>query len=319
MTQLRLTVADRVDVADGVARFELREVDGTDLPAWLPGAHIEVGLGGGLTRQYSLCGDPRDRSTWRIAVLREPGGRGGSLALHDGVVPGDTLVASEPRNHFALEPAGRYLFIAGGIGITPIVPMLARAEAVGAEWTLVYGGRSRSSMAFHEELVVLYGDRVLVRPQDEFGLLDLDQHLADAGEGEGEGLGALVYCCGPAALLDAVALRCASSPGRLRLERFQPEEQQPSVASAPFTVGLAISRLELEVPPDRSILEVAEEAGAPVLYSCQEGVCGSCETRVLEGVPDHRDSVLSDADRDAGETMMICVSRATSERIVLEL
>lgn len=313
MTQLQLTVADRSVVADSVARFELRGVDGVDLPEWLPGAHIDVTVGGGLTRQYSLCGDPRDRSTWRIAVLREPGGRGGSLALHDEVLTGDTLVASEPRNHFELEPTARYLFIAGGIGITPIVPMLARAESAGADWTLVYGGRSRGSMAFHEQLVGLYGDRVLVRPQDEVGLLDLDRHLADAGDD------ALVCCCGPAALLDAVELRCAATPDRLRLERFQPEERSATTASSAFTVTLAVSGLELEVPADRSILAVAEEAGAPVLYSCQEGVCGSCETSILQGVPDHRDSVLSDADRDAGEVMMICVSRALSDHIVLEL
>ncbi|MBA2949380.1 PDR/VanB family oxidoreductase [Streptomyces himalayensis] len=307
--EAELVVDRRESAADGVLALTLRHPLGEELPAWEPGAHIDVLLGPGLERQYSLCGDPADRSVWRIAVLREPDGRGGSAYVHGELGQGDKVRVRGPRNHFALEPAPRYRFIAGGIGITPILPMLAVADAAGAEWTLLYGGRSRGSMAFTDELGA-YGDRVTIAPQDEAGLLDLASVLDDVPEGT------LVYCCGPGALLDAVEERCPG--GLLHIERFQPKEQETGPDTS-FEVELSRSGKTVTVPEGVSVLDAVRSAGVEVLYSCAEGTCGTCETDVLEGTPDHRDSVLSDEEREAGETMMICVSRCRGPRLVLDL
>ncbi|MFF4777983.1 PDR/VanB family oxidoreductase [Microtetraspora fusca] len=313
-TELDVVLARKEIVADGVARLTFRSGDGGPLPSWEPGAHVDLLLAPGLVRQYSLCGDPADATTLRVAVLREPDGRGGSRHVHDRLAEGDTVRVRGPRNHFALVPAERYLFVAGGIGITPIVPMAAAVQAAGADWRLVYGGRTRSSMAFREELCDRYGDRVSVRPQDETGLLDLDALLGEPAPGTA------VYCCGPEPLLAAVERACAHwPPGTLHTERFAPKAGADDGPREAFEVELAVSGLTLAVPPDRSILSVVEEAGVQVLSSCQEGTCGTCETVVLDGTPDHRDSLLTDEERAAGDTMMICVSRARSPRLVLEL
>jgi len=307
--EAELVVDRREFAADGVLALTLRHPLGEELPRWEPGAHVDVVLGPGLERQYSLCGDPADRSAWRIAVLREPDGRGGSAHVHEQLGQGDKVRVRGPRNHFRLESAPRYRFIAGGIGITPILPMLAAAEAAGAEWTLLYGGRTRDSIAFTEELG-RYGDRVTVCPQDETGLLDLASVLDDLPEG------ALVYCCGPGPLLDAVEARC---PGeRLRVERFTPKEQLGG-ENTEFEVELAQSGRTVTVAPDVSVLDAVRGAGVEVLFSCTEGTCGTCETDVLEGTPDHRDSVLSAEEQESGETMMICVSRCLGRRLVLDL
>jgi len=303
-------VVDRRDTAaDGVLALTLRHPLGEQLPRWEPGAHIDVVLGPGLERQYSLCGDPADRTAWRIAVLREPVGRGGSAHVHEQLGQGDKVRVRGPRNHFALRPAPRYRFIAGGIGITPILPMLAAAEAEGAEWTLLYGGRTRESMAFTEELS-RYGDRVTVAPQDETGLLDLPSVLDGVPEGT------LVYCCGPGPLLDAVEERCPA--GLLHVERFTPKEQ-PTAENTEFEVELAQTGTTVTVAPDVSVLDAVRASGVEVLFSCTEGTCGTCETDVLDGTPDHRDSVLTDEEREAGETMMICVSRCRGKKLVLDL
>ncbi|KUN61572.1 ferredoxin [Streptomyces canus] len=303
-------VVDRRDAAaDGVLALTLRHPLGEQLPQWEPGAHIDVVLGPGLERQYSLCGDPADRTAWRIAVLREPVGRGGSAHVHEQLGQGDKVRVRGPRNHFALRPAPAYRFIAGGIGITPILPMLAAAEAEGAEWTLLYGGRTRQSMAFTEELS-RYGDRVTVAPQDETGLLDLASVLDGVPEGT------LVYCCGPGPLLDAVEERCPA--GLLHVERFTPKEQ-PAGENTEFEVELAQTGTTVTVAPDVSVLDAVRASGVEVLFSCTEGTCGTCETDVLDGTPDHRDSVLTDEEREAGETMMICVSRCRGKKLVLDL
>ncbi|MER6208478.1 PDR/VanB family oxidoreductase [Streptomyces sp. NPDC001642] len=307
--EAELVVEEREFAADGVLALTLRHPLGEQLPAWEPGAHIDVLLGPGLERQYSLCGDPADRTSWRIAVLREPDGRGGSAYVHGQLEQGDKVRVRGPRNHFRLEPAPRYRFVAGGIGITPLLPMLAAAEAAGAEWSLLYGGRTRNSIAFTEELE-RYGDRVTVAPQDEAGLLDLSSVLDDVPDGT------LVYCCGPGPLLDAVEARC---PGDvLRVERFQPKVQVVG-ADGEFEVVLEQSGKTLTVPVGVSVLDTVRAAGVEVLFSCTEGTCGTCETDVLDGVPDHRDSVLSEDERAAGETMLICVSRCRGKRLVLDL
>ncbi|MEU0647772.1 PDR/VanB family oxidoreductase [Streptomyces umbrinus] len=310
--EAELVVERRDLAAEGVLALTLRHPLGEELPAWEPGAHIDVVLGPGLERQYSLCGDPADRRSWRVAVLREPDGRGGSAHVHGQLEAGGKVRVRGPRNHFALQPSPRYRFVAGGIGITPILPMLAEAEASGAEWTLLYGGRTRNSMAFVEELSP-YGDKVRIAPQDEAGLLDLAAELGTPQPGT------LVYCCGPGPLLDAVEERCAQWPkGSLHVERFQPKVQETG-ADTEFEVVLERSGRTLTVPADVSVLDTVRSAGVEVLFSCTEGTCGTCETDVLEGAPDHRDSVLTDEERETGETMLICVSRCRGKRLVLDL
>jgi ferredoxin-NADP reductase len=290
---IEVTVKAKDVVADGVVALTL---NGVDLPKWTPGAHIDFEPREGLVRQYSLCGSQGD-PTWRVAVLREPSGRGGSAYVHDTLAVGDRVRVSEPRNTFPLEPAERYLFIAGGIGITPLLPMIADVAASGADWQLRYGGRTAESMAFLPELAA-YGDRVCAKP-DLIDLSDLD--------------GAEVYCCGPEPLLAAVEARC--DPARLHVERFAPKP----VSGAEFEVELAQSGLTLTVPADRSILSTLLDAGVQVLSSCQEGTCGTCETDVLAGTPEHHDSLLTEEERASCETMMICVSRSAGGRLVLDL
>ncbi|MEV4972142.1 PDR/VanB family oxidoreductase [Streptomyces scopuliridis] len=315
--ELSFVVAERAESADDVAVLTLRHPDGEPCPPWRPGAHIDLLLDNGQVRTYSLCGDPGDRLSWRIAVLRVPDGRGGSAYVHGKLHAGTPVRVRGPRNNFALRAAERYLFVAGGIGITPLLPMIAASEAAGAEWRLLYGGRTLSSMAFLDELAQ-YGDAVAVRPQDQYGLLDLDGHLGEPDAGT------LVYCCGPEPLLAAVEERCrAWPPGALQVERFRakaPDARGATAADADtFEVVLSQSGHTLRVPPGKSVLKAAQEAGADVPYSCAEGICGTCETEVLEGDPDHRDSVLSAEERETGETMMICVSRSRGPRLVLDL
>ncbi|GIJ20712.1 PDR/VanB family oxidoreductase [Micromonospora lutea] len=309
---VELVVAGRDEAAAGVAVLRLCRPGGGDLPAWTPGAHLDLELGPGLVRQYSLCGDPADRGTLRIAVQLEPEGRGGSRHVHERLIPGATVRVRGPRNNFPLVAAARYLFVAGGIGITPIGPMVAAADAAGADWRLVYGGRSRATMAFADTLRAKYGDRVTLHPQDETGLLDLDALLARPADG-------LVYCCGPESLIAAVEQRCRTWPaGTLHVERFTPLAPVDGADTA-VEVELTLSGRTLTVPPGTSILEAVEAAGVQVLSSCREGTCGTCETPVLAGVPEHRDSLLTEAERAVGDTMMICVSRSVTPRLTLEL
>lgn len=311
--ELKVEVVAREGVAEDVVALELRRCGAGTLPTWTPGSHIDLVLDEHLERQYSLCGDPGNGETWRIAVLREPESRGGSEHVHERIRVGDTLTVRGPRNHFALEPAHRYVFVAGGIGITPILPMIARAAASGADWSLVYGGRRADSMAFRDVLAA-HGERVRIHPQDSHGLLPLDEVLGTPTEGT------LVYCCGPEPLLQAVEQQCASWPhGALHVERFAPKEIGEPVRSQGFRVRCARSAIEVEVGPDHSILEVLEEAGAPVPSSCREGTCGTCESDVVSGRPDHRDSILTDDEQEAGDIMLICVSRSLDDELVLDI
>ncbi|WP_244523817.1 PDR/VanB family oxidoreductase [Blastococcus sp. DSM 46786] len=309
----RLRVSAKTVVADGVLALELIAPDGGRLRDWTPGSHIDLVLPDGLTRQYSLCGDRWDCATYRVGVLREPGGRGGSAYVHDELAVGDLVGVGGPRNNFPLVPAEHYLFVAGGIGITPLLPMIAQADALGADWRLLYGGRRRGSMAFLDELA-RYGDRVLVRPEDEFGLLDLAGFL---GEPRPD---VRLYCCGPAPLLAAVEGGCAGwPPHALRTERFVAEVRGAPARSTSFEVELARTGVTVTVPPGTSVLDAVGAVGVEVLSSCRQGICGTCESAVLAGRPDHRDSLLDDEERAAGDSMYICVSRASSDRLVLDL
>ncbi len=309
-----LLVRSLTHEATGVLSLELVDPAGADLPPWEPGAHVDLLLTGGLSRQYSLCGDPADRGRYRLGVLREDAGRGGSAFVHDTLRPGHLVDVGGPRNHFGLEPAPAYVFVAGGIGITPVLPMLARATAAGADWTLLYGGRTAASMAFTRELAA-YGDRVTLWPQDRHGLLDLDGLLGTPRPGT------LVYACGPEPLLAAVEERMAGWPSdALHLERFSaPTVERDPADEHSVEVVLAESGRTVLVPQDRSVLEVLLEEGVEVLHDCQEGICGSCEVKVIEGEVDHRDHVLTGPERAAGTCMMVCVSRACGKRLVLGL
>lgn len=303
--RLRLAVARRTEGAEGVVVLELTDPAGADLPAWTPGAHVDLLLTDSLTRQYSLCGDPADRSRYRIGVLREPAGRGGSAHVHDHLHEGDEVQVQGPRNNFELVPAQRYVFVAGGIGITPILPMADAARAAGVPYELHYGGRSRRSMAFLAEL------EGTVHPQDEVGLLDLDAILGDLPEGTA------VYCCGPEPLLAAVEARCPAEV--LHVERFAPKDVGAPVLTGSFEVELSLSGKTLTVPPELSIMAVLRDNGVEVLSSCEEGTCGTCETGVLEGEVDHRDSLLTPDEQAANDVMFVCVSRAACPKLVLEL
>jgi ferredoxin-NADP reductase len=312
-----LIVRRRSTPAEGVAVLDLAHPQGHHLPRWEPGAHIDLLLSDSLTRQYSLCGDAGDPGVWRVGVLRDPASRGGSQYVHDNLQEGVAIRVRGPRNHFPLVDAAHYRFIAGGIGITPIFTMLEEVQRSGSDWTLLYGGRTRASMAFVDELAERYPDRVTVWPQDERGLLDLASVLKDPADDT------LVYSCGPEGLLTAVEQSCAHWPlGALHIERFAakaPTAEEAAQALERFEVVCQRTGVTLEVTSDQSILEVIEEADVPTMASCYEGVCGTCEARVLEGIPDHRDSVLSDAEKAAGEIMLPCVSRSRTERLVLDL
>ncbi|MBL1098387.1 oxidoreductase [Streptomyces sp. 205] len=307
-------VRSRRAESDGVLSLEFGLASGEPLPAWAPGAHIDVVLPNGLVRQYSLCGPVDDRTTWRIGVLREPRSRGGSEWIHDHAHEGAELRIRGPRNNFPLHSVPRYVFIAGGIGISPLLPMIAEADAEGADWALYYSGRSRGSMAFLDELKA-YGDRVTVQPSDEPGTLDLAAILGEPTPST------LVYCCGSVGLIEAVESGCAAWPsGSLHVERFA--DAVPAAATGadqPIEVECRRSGITLTVPADVSILKAVEDAGLWVLSSCQEGICGSCETEVLEGEVDNRDSLLTAEERAANDTMMICVSRVKGSRLVLDL
>jgi ferredoxin-NADP reductase len=254
---------------------------------------------------------------WRVGVLLDPNSRGGSRYVHENLQEGATVRVRGPRNHFPLVDAPTYRFIAGGIGITPVMAMLEAVQQAGNNWTLLYGGRTKASMAFADELAQRYPERVTVWPQDERGLLDLESLLKDPEDDT------LVYSCGPEPLLAAVEQQCAQWPaGTLHIERFAaktPTAEQAAEALDQFEVVCQRSGITLEITADKSILETLEEADIPIMASCYEGVCGTCEARVLEGTPDHRDSMLTEPEKAAGEVMLVCVSRSRTERLVLDL
>ncbi|MGW7351597.1 PDR/VanB family oxidoreductase [Streptomyces sp. NPDC054784] len=302
---MQQTVLDRADpLTDDVLSLELRGADGPLAP-WEPGAHIDLALPNWLTRQFSLCGDPADPERYRVAVRHDPLSRGGSEYVHRFLRTGRPLEVSLPRNRFPLLPAPAYLFLAGGIGITAVAPMLRAAVAAGARAELVYVGRSASAMPFADELRAACGERVRTVVTAEEGRPDLAALAARTAPDT------LVYCCGPASMLaEAEAVFPAE---RLRTERFRPREREFPPA-APFEVACARSGRVVEVAADESLLDALAYAGLPLPSGCREGVCGSCELAVLEGEPEHRDDVGAPAGR-----MYACVSRARSPRLVVDL
>ncbi|CAB3627664.1 cytochrome P450/oxidoreductase [Achromobacter pestifer] len=314
----RTLAVERVEpAANGIVMLTLASPDGKALPRWAPGAHIDIECGDtGLSRQYSLCGDPADTSRLRIAVLREAEGRGGSAWIHEHVKAGLRLRVRGPRNHFRLdEQAGRVILIAGGIGITPISAMARRARELGIDYVLHYSGRARASMAMLAELEALHGDRLHIHASEEGRRNDLTALLAQPDAGT------QIYACGPERLLDALQQACTHWPeDTLRVEHFHstlgaldPEREHA------FEAELKDSGLVVTVRADQTLLAALRAANIDVQSDCEEGLCGSCEVNVLDGAIDHRDVVLTRAEREANGKMMSCCSRACGSRIVLEL
>jgi ferredoxin-NADP reductase len=305
--------------ADDVISIEFMAPAGGALPAWEPGAHIDVFLDSGLVRQYSLCGRTADRTSYRIAVLREPEGRGGSAEIHRDVRVGGQLTIGRPRNLFRVPLAPGYLCLAGGVGVTPILSIAENARDRDVPVRLVYGGRSRRSMSFVDELKSIVPQPMLdLVPQDERGMIDVEREVAALPDGW------VICACGPSAMLEALEATCDRHGVRHRLvvERFaasrELEAQLTGVENRPVTVHLERSGITVEVPADQSILDAVKDI-SPVISSCTEGYCGTCETRVLRGTPEHRDTVLTDEERESNEIMMVCVSRAMSEELTLDL
>ncbi|WP_405741379.1 PDR/VanB family oxidoreductase [Streptomyces sp. NBC_01525] len=310
---LRLRVAERTEAAEGVVALRLT---GERLPAWEPGAHLGLVLPSGTVRQYSLCGDPADAGSYTVATRLLADGRGGSREVHEALHEGVEVEVRGPRNRFPLADCHAYLFVAGGIGVTPLLPMARQAEAEGVPWRMVYAGRSRASMPFLAELEKLAGgDRLTVVAEDTDGRPDLAAALAGAPPH------AAVYCCGPDPLRDAVAALLPEGPEGLTLhtERFAPATPPEAAAGdAPFEVELRRTGRTVTVEPGTSVLRALREQALPDLpYSCEQGFCGTCQQRVLAGEVDHRDELLTDAERD--DSLLICVSRARGASLTLDL
>lgn len=303
-------------VAEGVVKLRLVASEGASLPGWTPGSHIDVECGGpSLTRQYSLCGDPADAAL-EIAVLQEPTGRGGSQWIHANVRAGESLKIRGPRNHFRLDEAAlRIIFIAGGIGITPVSAMARRAKILGIDYELHYSGRSRRTMAFVQELLALHHERLHLYVNDEGSRNDLATLLAEPRADT------QIYACGPVAMLKALETSCAAwRADALRTEHFvSTTEALDASREHAFEVELKDSGVSIMVAADQTLLAALRSANIDVQSDCEEGLCGSCEVRVLAGEVDHRDVVLTRAERETHSKMMACCSRARGKKLLLEL
>lgn len=316
--QLVVRVASKRKVAETVWELILENPEGGDLPPWDAGAHIDIVLEKSLIRQYSLAGDPADRSRYQLAVLLEPESRGGSTRICNQVIEGDELVISAPRNHFALSlDADFYLLIAGGIGITPLLAMAHQLHAAGKDFRLCYRSRSASWAAFSQELAAQpWSDKVETYFSDEGGResFNLDEMLAAAPSNS------QLYVCGPNSFIETVEQTATAVLGEdaVHSEKFYPEEHDTSGDKA-FELVCQKSGLTVEIPADESIVQVLEANGIDVPTSCTEGICGSCISKVIEGEVEHRDEVLTKADREKRHLFTPCCSRAKGERLVVDL
>ncbi|RMI31385.1 PDR/VanB family oxidoreductase [Nocardia stercoris] len=307
--ELELSVREvRAEAAD-VVSLVLTAPDGGALPRWHPGSHLDVFLPSGKQRQYSLCGDPAERDAYRIAVRRLADGGGGSREMHE-LAPGTPLRIRGPRNAFRQIDAPSYLFLAGGIGITPILPMVRSAADRGVPWRLDYFGRTRAHLPFHAELDRIRGGVVRVHADDECGPPDLGTALAAAGPG------AAIYCCGPDPMMTAARrlLPVVAPTASLHTERFS---APPVRNGRPFRIHLRRTGTTVDVAADESALQAVRRAVPGVPYSCRQGFCGTCKATVLAGEVEHRDALLPAADRE--HSMLICVSRAAGSDLTLDL
>jgi tetrachlorobenzoquinone reductase len=298
--------------ADGVFSLDLVAPDGGDLPEFTAGAHVDLHMPNGISRQYSLSGDPQDRKTYRLAVRLVEGGAATPI-IHHKLRPGDLLEVSAPRNNFPLLPSPNYLFIAGGIGITPLLPMLREATRAGADWTLLFCVRRHEDAPFLAEAQSIGGE-VVVHASALGARLDVAARLAEAPRQT------MLYCCGPDRLMREVEAHSLHwPPNSVHFEWFAARARPEDEVSNGFELFCARSKITLIVPPEKTVIKALADAGVEVPMSCEQGICGSCECTVLEGEVDHRDSILSAAEQAANQTMMVCVSRAKSNRLVLDL
>jgi ferredoxin-NADP reductase len=293
--------------------FELRRADGRPLPAYEPGAHVDLHLPNGLSRSYSLAFANPEPGAYTLGIKRDPAGRGGSRYIHDDLRVGDTVTISAPRNNFRLrEEAAHTELIAGGIGITPIWCMAQRLNALGRTWKLHYASRSRDDMAFLDDCREM--PEASLHFDDESGRF-LDVAAAVAGAPKD----AHLYCCGPVPMLNAFEAATKDWPrGQIHVEYFTAKDLPPSKKGG-FTVELARSRVEYYIPEGETILGVLLDNGVDMGHSCDSGICGACETRVISGIPEHRDSILNEEDQAANTRVMICCAGCKSERLVLDL
>jgi ferredoxin-NADP reductase len=315
---ITLTVADRRVVAhdQDVVALSFVGADSASLPPWRPGAHIDIALPSGRLRQYSLCGDPVHPDGYRIAVRRIPDGGGGSAEVHDVLGVGTRVTTNGPRNAFPLtvpgygSPMQRLRFVAAGIGITPILPMMRHVERLGVEWSMVYAGRSRNSLPFLDE-VAQFGDRIEIRTDDVHGLPTPTQLLGGCPDGTA------VYACGPAPMLTAIRAELAGRANvELHFERFA---APPVVDGEEFSVRVGSTGATVRVGAQETLLSALQRADIWPPYSCRQGFCGTCRTRVLDGCVDHRDTLLTDPERGEG-MMLVCISRAAKgQQLTLDL
>lgn len=309
----QLVVVDRIQRSTSVTEFVLERANGRRLPDWAPGAHIDVVLPSGKIRQYSLCGDRWAPNQYRIAVQRDDAGTGGSLEIHEEIHLGETVSFGGPRNNFHLAPAQNYRFIAGGIGITAVLPMIEQAEKLNLEWQLLYLGRTAERMAY-QNLAQQYPGQVTMHTSIDQGRASIRQWLGELPEDT------MVYACGPEAMLEALPEECPELPEQfLRTERFTNTLAEATVSSEPYEIVLSRSGKVINAPGTAPVTDVLARAGVDVITSCAKGVCGTCEVDVVEGEIDHRDAILDDDERAANTCMFPCVSRALSKRLVLDL
>ncbi|MEZ5212871.1 2Fe-2S iron-sulfur cluster-binding protein [Gordonia sp. (in: high G+C Gram-positive bacteria)] len=319
---LTLEIVGREVVAqdENVIALTFAATDRSVLPEWHPGAHLDLNLPSGRMRSYSLCGDPGDRRTYRIAVRRIPGGGGGSIEVHDTLSVGDTVTIRGPRNAFPVALPGfgsaapRLRFIAAGIGITPILPMLAMADRFGVEWSMIYSGRSADSIPFIDELA-RYRDKVTVRTDDVDGLPSMDELVGPTTRRPHGETDLAIYCCGPVVMLEALRTHLVGRGDiELHYERFSPP---PIVNGTEFEVVLNSTGERLTVPADQSVLTAIRAVRPDAPYSCQQGFCGACKMHSTAGEVDHRDGLLTEPEREAGY-FLPCVSRCHSPELSVD-
>lgn len=312
---IQVEITSRVQEADGIVSLELRAIDGSALPRFDAGAHIDVHVADGCVRQYSLCNDPAEDDRYRLGILLEANSRGGSSAIHASFAVGRQLAISAPRNNFRLvEDAKRSLLLAGGIGVTPLVAMAHRLQTLGADFAFHYCARSAARTAFQAELKQSsFADHVTLHIDDQGPPLDIEELLA------GVGPGVHLYICGPAGFIEfvsAAAKRLGWPSGQVHLEHFAAEIDASGEA---FEVEARLSGVTVTIPGDKTIAQVLLAHGVDVPLSCEQGVCGTCVTEVMEGVPDHRDLFLSEDEHAANAEMAICCSRSRTARLVLKI
>ncbi len=317
---ITVSVTKKTVVADDICSFDLVDPKGGALPPFEAGAHIDVHIGEGLIRQYSLCSDPRERHRYRIAVLRDANSRGGSVAMHDQVNEGDLIRISAPKNHFALDGAApRSLLLAGGIGVTPIFAMAQTLSQQGAEFTMAYCTRSQARTAFYEQILASTFSEQVSFYFDEGPRM---QRLDIAGALDAVGPATHVYVCGPQGYIDAV-VRTAREKGwpdsHIHFEYFGAAAAPAAANDASFEVKIASSGRVYAIPENKTVVAALAEHGITIPISCEQGVCGTCVTAIVDGIPDHRDLYLTDDEHERNNQFTPCCSRAKSPMLVLDL